>query len=355
MVFMFGQKKVLSTMYKAGVFPGKFLPPHRGHINSIINAATKCETLYVVVSDNSEQTKNLCLAENINPIPAIERWKWLSQELQGFDHIKVLFLDETNIPVYPYGWEEWSKLLITIVPENFDVIFGGEISYKENGYTKYFPEVIYEIFDYKRERYPISATEIRKSPFKHWDYILGGARPFFSKKVLITGTESCGKTTLTKYLAKIYHTSWSEEVGRYYSSIYLGGNENVFQIKDFDVIAYQQYENDMKALRTSNKVVFYDTDAVVTQYYCEMYLGEKSRIVQNFVDPSRYDVVILMKPDVKWVDDGLRWNSDDEKRNELHNKLRDMYTERGFNIVEVEGNYTTRLNAVMKIIDELIK
>lgn len=205
-------------MYKCGVFPGKFLPPHRGHLASIINAATQCDMLYVVVSDNENATAKICSESHIDVMYLRDRVRWLSQELQGYDHIRVIGLDETNIPEYPYGWEEWSLLLAKTVPERFDAFFGGEPSYEKEGYTNYFPQCDYVLYDYNRTRYPISATEIRNNPYKHWDYILGAARPFFAKKVLITGTESCGKTTMTKYLAKMFHTSWSEEVGRYYSA-----------------------------------------------------------------------------------------------------------------------------------------
>ncbi|MDX1392527.1 MAG: adenylyltransferase/cytidyltransferase family protein, partial [Rheinheimera sp.] len=31
---------------KTGVFPGKFLPPHRGHITAILRAHALCDKLY---------------------------------------------------------------------------------------------------------------------------------------------------------------------------------------------------------------------------------------------------------------------------------------------------------------------
>lgn len=340
-------------MYKVGVFPGKFFPPHRGHLNSIINAATQCEKLYVVVSDNPDMVIRECAAHKLRPMDLRTRAKWLSIELQGFDHIKVLMLSEEGIPEYPYGWTEWTHKLYQVVPEKFDVLFSGEPEYQDYSYL--YPGVSFEVFDYQRDRYHISATLVRDNPMKYWDYILGSARPNFAKRVLITGTESCGKTTLTKYLGKIYHTSWVEEVGRYYSQRYLGGNEDVYTIQDFERIAYEQVLEDEKGLRTCNKVAFFDTDAVVTLYYLEQYLGEHSTEIGKFVDPSKYDVVMMFAPDVKWVPDGQRFLSDDALRWRLHNRLKGMYEVRGFkNIIEISGSYNERLNQAIKVVDELI-
>ena len=50
---------------------------------------------------------------------------------------------------------------------------------------------------------------------------------------------------------------------------------------------------------------------------------------------------------VEWVDDGMRLNGEQQRRMELHNKLKQMYIEHGFkNIVEVGGSYHERLNTV---------
>ena len=208
-----------------GVFPGKFLPPHRGHLASILQAHSMCDKLYVVVCERSGDDSALCAVDGVRYISGINRRKWLKQETQGIDRINVVLMDEEayDIPSWPHGWEQWARALEQIVPEAFQVIFGGQPEYEE-GTKEYFPRVAYTVIDPERTRWPVSATQIRRNPAKYWDYILGSARPFFCKSVLITGTESCGKTTLTKKLAKIYNTSWSEEVGRFYSRDYLGGD-----------------------------------------------------------------------------------------------------------------------------------
>lgn len=341
-------------MYKVGVVPGKFLPPHRGHLHTIVEASTRCEKLYVVVGQSADSDE-LCRKSGIEPLSLNLRAKWLSAELSDLQHIKVIAQDETHIDNYPNGWEEWAHLLAKTVPEHIDVVFGGEPEY-EIGYTKYFPEAKYELIDCDRSRYPISGTEIRNNPLKHWDYILGEARSHFCKKVLIIGTESCGKTTLTKMLAKLYHTSWAREEGRYYSTKYFGGNESLFEPEDFIHICEEQKEVENKAFRTANRISFCDTDATITQYYCKMYTGEQKKEIELFIDPKRYDLVIMMKPDVKWVADGFRFKSEQEERERLHKYLKSMYEDRGFkNIIEVGGNYNERLNTIIKIVDKMIK
>lgn len=342
-------------MYKVGAVPGKFFPPHRGHLNQAIRAATQCEKLYMVVSDNETLALEKCRKDNLPYITLQQRAKWMSVEFQGIDNIEVIMLDETDIPPYPDGSEQWTARLIEMIPD-LEVIFGGDLEYQDT-YMKHLPGVKYDVFDYTRSRYPVSGTEVRLDYLKHWDYILGSARGFFARRVLVTGTESCGKSTLVKYLAKIFHTSWSEEYGRYYSADHLGGNEDLFQLDDFHKIAGIQQRQDEAALKGANRICFFDTDAVVTQYYCELYLGQKNPIVEAFVHPQKYDVVLMMGPSTDWVPDGLRFKGDQAERERLHQRLLYMYLDRGFKdkIIEInDPEYGERLQRAISISDMLL-
>ena len=338
----------LNDLPKVGVYFGKMIPPHRGHLNAILSAATQVQKLYVVVSDNKYKTQRICNEAGIPEIPVNLRMQWLKQELQDMPHIKVVKLDESDIPEYPNGWSEWTRLLQKAVNEDINVFFCGEYEYVDN-LKKYFPTAEVNLYDPERTNYNISATKIREDVIANWEHILCPARPFFAKKILIAGSESCGKTTLTKALAKLYCTSWSEEVGRYYAQKYLGGDETIFTDADFARIARQQLEQDYEALRTCNKICFFDTDATITQYYSILYMGHRNAEVESCIDPNKYDVVFLLKPDVTWVNDGQRLNGDQEKREALHERLKHMYIERGFEdkIVEIGGNYNERLNSII--------
>lgn len=333
--------------------PGKFFPPHRGHLYNFITCATMCERMYVVVSDNMSRADAECKRAGLPEMPLKLRSLWLSIELKNFSHIKVLIIDESDIPPYPEGTKQWCERLKEVVPEKFDVIFGGDAEYRDT-YMQSFPGVDYVVRDRKEGRFPVSGTEIREDPFKYWDYILGSARSAFARRVLITGTESCGKTTLTKYLGKIYNTAWTEkEYGRYYSAEHLGGNEDLFTSDDFTNIAWEQRKLDNQALKRANRIVFLDTDAVVTQYYHHAYLGDYSEHLFQSYKPNKYDVVLLMKPDVKWVPDGCRFL--DKDRWKHHDHLHWMYESSGFrNIIEIGGDYNTRLEKAMSVSDRLL-
>lgn len=342
-------------MFRTGVYFGRFLPPHRGHLYQMISASTQCEHLVVVISDNMEETKRICEKSNLPEISYRLRKQWISQQLQDMPHISVKVLDESNIPTYPNGWEQWSKQMREIVGAPIDAFFVGDDEYAEPLQT-YFTDCQVVCFDPSRTRYPISATDIRADIIGNWHYILGAARPFFSKKVLLAGTESCGKTTLTKCLAKLYNTSWSEEVGRYYARDYLGNDETVYTDEDFGRIAHLQYEQDYNALRHCNKVCFFDTDATYTDYFSELYMGHSNPLVEQYIDASRYDVLLYLVPDVKWVDDGMRLNGDEEKRRVLDRHLRQMYQRHGFGdkMIIVSGNYQQRLQRAVTEVDRLL-
>jgi len=339
-------------MYQTGVYFGRFLPPHRGHLYQIIEASTKCQNLIVVIS---EQTRALCEADGLPDISYRLRKQWFSQQVQDMPHIQVRVLDESDIPLYPEGWQEWSKRMREVVCAPIDAFFVGDLSYSET-LASYFPEAKVELFDPSRTRYPISATEIRKNILGNWHYILGAARPFFAKKVLIAGTESCGKTTLTKCLAKLYNTSWSEEVGRYYARDYLGNDETIYTDEDFGRIAHIQYEQDYHALRSANKVCFFDTDATYTDYFSELYMGHRNELVEKYIDHTRYDRLFYLLPDVRWVADGQRLNGDEDRRRILNDRLLQMYRDYGFGdkITIISGDYNARLHKAIQLVDDLL-
>jgi len=92
--------------------------------------------LYVVVSERNDYVD--LFKDNKTYANGTLRQMWLHKELQGIDNIKIITIDESNIPQFPDGWASWAELLKKAVPD-FDIIFGGENEYTE-GHKKYFPD-----------------------------------------------------------------------------------------------------------------------------------------------------------------------------------------------------------------------
>lgn len=341
---------------KVGVYPGKFLPPHRGHLTGILRAHSLCDQLFVAISENRTSDGILCSQDHLPYITGELRKRWLSHELGGLD-IQIVLIDETGIPDFPNGWAEYANLVRTAIGKPIDVIFGGEPSYQA-GHDLHFPGVEYRILDPNRTKWPISASAIRRQPYTHWEYILGTARPFFAKRVLITGPESCGKSTLTKKLAKVFYTSWSEEAGRAFQENELDGDGSLFALEDFNRIAELQHQQDLEALSRASKVCFFDTDAVVTHFFSEFFVGEVADRIVSFVNPKKYDLVIALKPSVPWVDDGTRDTADQAVRDRNYNRLIELYSHYGFDVqkflVVDSPNYFERLEQSIVAVEKLL-
>lgn len=165
-------------MYNVGAFPGKFFPPHRGHLKQIIHAIKRCQTLYIIVSDNEERAAVICDQNNLPVMPLPLRARWMAKEFKDLDNVCIRILDEAGLAPYPNSSAEWNDRLKKVVCEPLDVIFGGDIEYRET-YEEGQPGVVYELMD--RSSYPISATQIRGDYVKYYEYILDSAKSYFDK------------------------------------------------------------------------------------------------------------------------------------------------------------------------------
>ncbi len=80
--------------------------------------------------------------------------------------------------------------------------------------------------------------------------------------------------------------------------------------EDFTEILLQHKLNEIKAVENSNKVLFIDTDALVTQFYMSFLDDpgiEKNRALSDAIDAlNRYDLILFLEPDVEFVQDGDR-------------------------------------------------
>lgn len=337
-------------MHNNGILFGRYLPPHRGHMFHIAQASTLVNELTVVILEDEARDRSICEQNQIPYIDGKKRLRWMSEQLQDINHIKINLVKLLN-SADPHKVEAAVKNQLN---EKFEVMF---VKKEEDlvRYHKIFVDSEHIVLPNRNIRFPLISSDILSKPLSHWNYLLGSARPHFVKRILITGTESSGKTTLIKTLGKLYNTSWCEEVGRRYPDEYTGGNEEVYDTADFSRMAWLHKEKELFTYRTANRVAFVDTDAVVTQYYSELYLNQTNGIIESIIGMNEYDLILLLCPDVKWVADGKRLNSNQELRLKLHAHLKEMYESRGFTVIEIRGTYKERLDRAIELVDDLIE
>lgn len=332
-----------------GMIGGKFLPLHLGHVYAIQQASSQVDKLYVVLSSSELRDRAICKKSNIKYMDNILRMSWLGEVFAKSPNI-ILVNRVDQYSDYDYNWSLESEEIKKLIPEEITHVFSSEENYTEYFSTGY-PKAKHIVIDNNRSLIPISATGIRSNPLDNWKFLPLPVQKYFTKKVCIVGTESCGKTVLSNKLTSILNTRSVLETGIDYCLKY----KNELTNDSFDLIAMEHYLNQDKALSNSNKVLIVDSDAIITKYYAEMYLSYKSDIIESIIKKQKYDLVLYLEPDIPWVDDGLRFAGEDEIRLSNNNKLKEMYLSYGSNIVIVSGNYEKRLTKALKEINNCIR
>jgi len=333
-----------------GFIGGKFLPLHLGHVHAISSAARKVDELYVVLTSSKKRDRELCKRDRIKYIPADIRLSWIGAAIKDIKNAKVIHVED-EWGDKDYDWNKGARMIKRAIGKQIDFVFSSETKYEKH-FSKNYPEAKHKVLDSERKRFRISATQIRKDPYRNWSMLPEYVRPFFTKKIAIVGTESCGKTTLAKKLAKFYNTNFVPEIGRDYCNRY----SNQLTPQMFGHIAMEHYLLQIRASEKSNKLLFIDSEAVITQYYLDMYFnGNKSPLIEEIIKLQDYDLVLFLEPDVKWVDDGLRFAGDDETRIKNNGKLKKMFDERNIHYKTIDGDYSERFLKARKHIDGLFR
>lgn len=342
------------AMSSVGFIGGKFLPLHMGHVYAITKAACLCDELYVVLSYSKNRDAVLCKDSKVKEMPHEIRLRWLCQLTKDMENVRVIKVEDEYDSDEVYNWEEGARQIKKAIGKPINYIFSSENSYEEI-FSRLYPEAKHVIIDSSRDRYPISATRIRaEGVYRHWEMLPEFVKPYFIKKVVIVGTESCGKSTLTRYLAKLYNTNYVEEYGRTICEE-LGGYDGILTKDIFSHIAYNHKVLEYDAYKKANKVVFIDTEAIVTQYYSELCLGERNPLMDIVAENQEYDLWIYLEPDVQWVNDGLRIYGDEKIRQENNLKLKEMLKSRNIQFVSMSGTYIERLSKSIELVNHLLE
>jgi NadR type nicotinamide-nucleotide adenylyltransferase len=156
-------------------------------------------------------------------------------------------------------------------------------------------------------------------------------------RVVVTGSESTGKTTLARDLARHFATAWSRENAR----LYVDEVRRPLGAEDVEPIARGQVELEDAARRAARRVVIHDTDLLSTMVYARHYYGECPEWIERAARERRGDLYLLCHPDVPWVADWLQRDRPGQ-RAELHNRFLAALHEIGARCVDIRGSWPAR-------------
>lgn len=330
-------------MYKVGMYGGSFNPMHNGHLQCITKAVCMCEELFIVLS----------IGNNRDEVDYRVRYRWLYQATKHIGNVKIITLEDNYATKAEYTLEvskDDSEFVKEKIGKHIDVVFCGS-DYDANSFWNVnYPDSEFYVF----ERDEISSTELRKNVYKHWDWLPNVVKPYYVKKVLIIGLESSGKSVMTVNLANHFNTNYIEEAGRWLSE--KSGTDLLMLNEDFTEILLTQKMNEMKAIEHSNKVLFCDTDCLITQFYLNYLEGndENIRLSDAIDGVNKYDLILFLAPDAKWVQDGDRREEIRDNRPKYRDIVADIYKSHGKNFEYIEGDYLTKYNKCVELVNKML-
>ena len=312
-----------------GVVLGSFSPMHTGHLDLVMAAKKLCSKGAIIAVCGLDGDRGTRIG-----LPIERRYEIIKKMFEGDPLVHVVMMKDNDIGIAGYNdkWAEWiealSYKLAEIVYGNADVskrkcekllkrttIFTGEPSYRKAIMSLFSKGP--NVYLLPRELNTISATKIRKDPMKYWDEIIGHEfKAQFAKRVLIIGTASEGKSTLTKDLARYFDAGCTEEYGH----VYLSATNGKEPMPDDTKLTYDDYIRFLDEQYRVNsaswhKVNICDSDAMTTLMYAKYYsmddryavTEEDYKRIEAHAKFLKYDAIFVLPPkEDSWVQDGSR-------------------------------------------------
>jgi len=168
------------------------------------------------------------------------------------------------------------------------------------------------------------------------------------RRVVLTGSESTGKTTLTADLARHYDAPWVPEYVRGYAD----RKRAPLDAGDVTPIALGQITLQDAALMRAGALLLLDTDLLSTAIYARHYYGECPDWLTQAVLARRADLYILCDIDVPWTPDPQRDRP--SEREAMQGLFREGLRSWGFPVVEVRGDRRERFLTARTAIDRML-
>ena len=167
-------------------------------------------------------------------------------------------------------------------------------------------------------------------------------------RIVVTGSECTGKTTLASAIAAKLDAPFSSESARDYVNE-LG---RVVQFSDVEPIARRQIEIEDALLGDGSPMYIFDTDLFSTLIYSRLYFGRCPGWIEPLCRARRADLYLLCGIDLPWIKDGFQRGQDTpKKRQHAHDLFANVLNENGCSVRAVSGLNNSRLERAISAIE----
>lgn len=316
---------------------GKFLPPHLGHQFLIDFGRHYVDELVVLVCTLSRE-----------PIAGALRFRWMREMFAAHENVRLVHVTD-DLPQepaeHPDFWRIWRELVRKHQPRT-DFFFASEpygFKTAEVLGAKFIP------VDPARHVVPVSGSAVRSAPLENFRYLPAAVRPHYARRICLFGPESTGKTTLAERLARHFRTTFVSEHAR----PLLDHRNGAVEPADLPFIARGQIAAEEAMARQANRLLFCDTDALLTAVWSEFLYGRCDEDVARLARPRKYDLYLLLNVDAPWIDDGQRFLS--HRRQEFFDRCRAALDRHERPYVAIGGaDWNERFHRAVAAVDEAI-
>ena len=170
-----------------------------------------------------------------------------------------------------------------------------------------------------------------------------------ARRVVATGPECTGKTTLVRRLAERFGTRATSE----YARLYAESCPWPLQAIDVEPIARGQIALEEAAEASREGLIFLDTDLVSTVVYARHYYGCCPEWIERAAAERRGALYLLHLPDVAWVaEPGQREAVD--RRGEQLALFRELLARFGAATIELAGDWKAREQTAVAAVERLL-
>lgn len=164
------------------------------------------------------------------------------------------------------------------------------------------------------------------------------------KKILISGPESTGKSSLTRALADYFDSPFVNE----YAREYLDQLHRPYKKEDLNEIAKSQIKMEDLALKTSSELLLIDTDLTVIHIWSQEKYGSTDPWILEEIQKRAYDLYLIPDIDLEWSFDPQRENPNDRER--LLKLYQNSFKQRNISYHMVRGEGDERVQNAIEII-----